>query len=304
MSSNLSSVIYANQFKTLLKYRRLFKNYLVVVYKISKNYFPVIAETRTGGLLTFSNRAQAWLITEALDRGAEWKFEEDSLILRYKNRLLSLSGTYDKSNPRLVNGDPIHVFLEEDYSYLRDAGDLCIDVGANIGDSSIWLALNGFSRVIAVEPYPQNFKKLLYNVNENGFGSIIDCVNKGLSSRTHSVTIDDKAYVDGAYDVHEAPEGSSVIMTTLDDLISPLVESKLCLKMDCEGCEYDTILNADPKTLTKFSRIMIEYHYGYYDLKEKLEKCGFSVECTKPVRHINPNTARKEMSVGYLFVRR
>ena len=282
-------------------YRRLYKNYRVVIYKIFKNYFPVSAETRTGNLFIFSNRAQAWLITEALDRGEEWKFEGDILILKYKNRQLRLSGTYDKSNSRLVNGDPIHVFLEEDYSYLRDAGDICIDVGANIGDSSIWLALNGFSSVIVVEPYPQNFEKLLYNVNENGFGSIIECVNNGLSSSVHSITIDDKAYVDGEYDIHEAPEGVSLVMTTLDDLISPLGGSKLCLKMDCEGCEYDTILKAEPKTLTRFARIMIEYHYGYYDLKEKLEKCGFNVDHTSPHRHINPKATRKEMSTGYIF---
>ena len=226
------------------------------------------------------------------------------MILKYKNRKLSLSGTYDKSNPRLVNGDPIHVFLEEDYSYLRDAGDLCIDVGANIGDSSIWLALNGFSRVVAVEPYPQNFEKLLYNVNENGFSSSIDCVNKGLSSSVHSMNIDNKAYVDGGYDIHEAPEGVPVAMTTLDDLISPLVGGRLCLKMDCEGCEYDAILKADPKTLTRFSRIMIEYHYGYHNLKEKLEKCGFKVEYTKPIRHVNPNAAKKDMMIGYIFAKK
>lgn len=290
--------------KSFLSYRKLYKNYTTVVYKVSKNLFPVVAEDRTGNVFTFSNRAQARLITAALIHGAEWKYEGDTLILKYKNRQLSLLGTYDKSNPRLVNGDPIHVFLEEDYSYLRDAGDICIDVGANIGDSSIWLALNGFSRVIAIEPYPQNFKKLLSNVNENGFSSSIDCMNKGLSSSAHSITIDDKAYSDGGYDVHEAQEGVSVVMTTLDDLISPMVGDKVCLKMDCEGCEYDAILKADSNILTRLSRIVIEYHYGYYNLKEKLEKCGFYVEYTKPIRHINPNAAKKDMMVGYIFARR
>ena len=195
-------------------------------------------------------------------------------------------------------------FLEEDYSYLRDSGNVCVDIGANIGDSSIWLALNGFSRVIAVEPYPQNFTKLLYNVNRNGLGYAIECVNKGLSSRNLAVTIDSNAYVDGGYDIHEVPEGIPVGMTTLSELISSLRDEKLCLKMDCEGCEYDTILNADPETLTKFSRIMIEYHYGYHDLVDKLIKCGFSVEHTTPHKHINPNAAKKKMNIGYIYARR
>ena len=46
------------------------------------------------------------------------------------------------------------------------------------------------------------------------------------------------------------------------------------LKMDCEGCEYDSILNTDDEILKKFSTIILEYHYGYQNLVEKLETTG------------------------------
>jgi hypothetical protein len=44
--------------------------------------------------------------------------------------------------------------------------------------------------------------------------------------------------------------------------------------MDCEGCEYAIVLFAHKHTL-KFSHMMIEYYYGFKNLKEKIEKKWF-----------------------------
>ena len=42
--------------------------------------------------------------------------------------------------------------------------------------------------------------------------------------------------------------------------------------MDCEGCEYDDIiLHAPSEVLNRLNHIQIEYHYGYRNLKDKLE---------------------------------
>ncbi len=48
--------------------------------------------------------------------------------------------------------------------------------------------------------------------------------------------------------------------------------------MDCEGCEYESVLNADPGDLAVFSQIVIEYHNGYREIKRHLEAAGFSTE--------------------------
>ena len=53
--------------------------------------------------------------------------------------------------------------------------------------------------------------------------------------------------------------------------------------MDCEGCEYESIMATSDIILKKFSHIQIEYHSGYKNLKEKLERCGFKVSITGPV---------------------
>lgn len=76
------------------------------------------------------------------------------------------------------------------------------------------------------------------------------------------------------------------------------IDSGAVLKMDCEGCEYDSIISSDQYTLQKFDDIQIEYHHGYRNLKEKLERSGFKVSVTCPgLRKNNP----VNMHVGWIY---
>ena len=46
---------------------------------------------------------------------------------------------------------------------------------------------------------------------------------------------------------------------------------------------------------------MIEYHYGYKNLKEKLELCGFRVSFTEPIFAINKEAENTKMYIGRLY---
>jgi len=73
-------------------------------------------------------------------------------------------------------------------------------------------------------------------------------------------------------------------MYALSTLIKEFkVEEGSILKMDCEGCEYEAVLNADPSDFAVFSHVIIEYHSGYSEIKKHLEAAGFSTE-VKPIR--------------------
>ena len=77
-----------------------------------------------------------------------------------------------------TNGDIHTVFFNNEYADLDIKDKIVIDVGANIGDSSIYFALRGAKKVIAIEPFPENFdlakisKKNLriYEVGINYYG--------------------------------------------------------------------------------------------------------------------------------------
>ncbi len=94
-----------------------------------------------------------------------------------------------------------------------------------------------------------------------------------------------------------------VPLKTLETILKENNFEPTLLKLDCEGCEYDTILSSSEETLKNFSHIQIEYHYGYKNLKQKLESCGFDVSITKP-NFIKNKQADKTMFFGYIFAKR
>jgi FkbM family methyltransferase len=57
---------------------------------------------------------------------------------------------------------------------LPQKGGCALEVGANIGTHTLYLALTGrFDRIVAVEPDPRNLRFLRRNVDDNGFGHLV-----------------------------------------------------------------------------------------------------------------------------------
>ena len=90
----------------------------------------------------------------------------------YKNKDIVMHGLED-------NGDLVHVFILEDYKFLNIDNETVIDIGANIGDSAIYFALNGAKKVVALEPYPYSFNLADRNVRENNLENKIEVLNAG-----------------------------------------------------------------------------------------------------------------------------
>ena len=87
------------------------------------------------------------------------------------------------------NGDVWGIFIRGQYRILPVNKVVVLDVGSNIGDSSIYFALQGLSRVIAVDPIPYNYRIARENVNLNHFTNKIDVILAGCDSETHWVQI-------------------------------------------------------------------------------------------------------------------
>jgi len=61
------------------------------------------------------------------------------------------------------------------------AGSTIVEVGANAGTTSLPLAIAGYD-VVAIEPVPATFAMLSHNVERNGYGSRVRCVNCAIST--------------------------------------------------------------------------------------------------------------------------
>jgi FkbM family methyltransferase len=84
----------------------------------------------------------------------------------------------------------LEVFEFGEYSFINVKNRIVIDIGAYIGDSSIYFALRGAKKVIAIEPHPEAFKEMIENIRLNNLGGIVIPVNAGLASGPGEICVE------------------------------------------------------------------------------------------------------------------
>jgi FkbM family methyltransferase len=183
--------------------------------------------------------------------------------------------------------------IEEIYvqkAYGTDFKDkVVIDAGASNGDSSIWFAVNGAKRVIALEPYHPSYLLAIENVRMNKLDDRVTVLNAALSSamaRTslsvsgsspNANAISPTRYVTDSLGV--VFDGAVTVDTaTLSQLKADYSIGTIdFLKLDCEGCEYDVLRNLADDVWPLINEIVLEYHNGLSDLPELMKSHGLSV---------------------------
>ncbi|MHB1600843.1 MAG: FkbM family methyltransferase [bacterium] len=195
--------------------------------------------------------------------------------------------------------------------YVKDR--IIIDIGAYIGDTAIYFVYKGCKAVYALEPFPYSFKIANINIALNKCDDKITLLNAGIGKKSGTIKINSEyiSGVDSSIDslinpnIHfdngelKTVHGNNKTMIniiTLQEIINRynLKNQPCVLKMNCEGCEYETILNTPDSVLKEFEQIVIEYHYGYINIKNKLESIGFKVKIsTKRFR------TRKDLTQAY-----
>ena len=109
-----------------------------------------------------------------------------------KNDVHTIDFSYNGVRWLVDLGDEVglHVFTRGTYEglqtsavieWLGDRPGVVIDVGANIGTTTLQFAFAGRD-VIAVEPIPSNFEMLTTNVSRNGLSERVRCVNQAIAS--------------------------------------------------------------------------------------------------------------------------
>lgn len=157
--------------------------------------------------------------------------------------------------------------IEDEYG-LKDIkfkkGDVVLDIGANIGCVSIYLAKkNPDITIYAYEAHPINYDSLLHNLNLNNVTNVI-AINKAVYSKTGEtlkISLDENntgassCFVDSGSKVAEVPTIS------MDDIITEHNISKLkLLKIDCEGAEFDIFNYSKLLKKIKIENLGMEVH--------------------------------------------
>ena len=286
---------YKHLFESPLRYIHAYRNAIPLMMHIVRNKFPFQAILKNGKKIIVHNYYEAYLASFGIMEG----YSINGNIITISNDGLPETKLDLENN----NGDPYAVFFAKVYDFLPVRDKVIIDIGANIGDSSIYFVHKGAKKVIALEPFPKNYNTAKKNIELNNLTNKISLLPIGCSGTKGEITINPKQEGAGSA-LDSVYSGIKVHLTTLDELIHEHnVPDDSVMKIDCEGCETDVILSSSKQTLRKFTHIEIEYHYGYKDLKQKLDDCGFLVTISPPL-FLRNRQSDKSMYFGYLYAKR
>ena len=176
---------------------------------------------------------------------------------------------------------------ERFYSSFIKNGDLCFDVGANLGNRVAPLLTLG-AKVVAVEPQEYCYKYLEYK-----FGKKIQIVNKGLDEADsiqdfniskHNVyssfsTDWINSVKDGRFKGVDWDEVIKVKMTTLDNLIAEFGLPDF-IKIDVEGYELKVLKGLSrPVKMISFEFTVPEQTAKAIACIDRIEKIDQDIEC-------------------------
>ncbi len=167
-----------------------------------------------------------------------------------------------------------NVWLNKEYEeigFFIESDESVIDIGAHVGLFTVYASQfckNG--KIISCEPIKENFELLKENVSMNNLSNII-LYNNAITDKNDKV----KVYLNNdsaANSIYGDGENYEEISTlSLSKILDENMNEKICLKLDCEGAEYQIINNTPDKYFEKISKICLEYHI-INDGKSQLEK--------------------------------
>ncbi len=167
------------------------------------------------------------------------------------------------------------VWLDEVYRLpCPEPAGVVLDLGANIGLTSLWLARRyPVTRIIAVEPDPANAALVRENLSANGINA--EVVEAAVGPKDGIAGF---AFSSASNLGHVSSEGSPVTMVSVESLMERFQLTRLDLvKVDIEGGEQELFLGPGD-WLERVQSMIVEFHpddVDYPRLTGFLEQRGF-----------------------------
>lgn len=196
---------------------------------------------------------------------------------------------------------PIYeIFAEDCYRLdwflgaLRQRPIQVLDIGAHVGTFACSLAqFHPQATIRSFEPSPTTIEFLRRNVQQNGFSDRIEVFEHALAAETGIAVFDDNGGGSGTNGLaaagHEVVEGFGTQVQTIafDEAVAAAPAPIDLIKMDCEGGEYDLVLNSSPRSWGSVQRLVLEYHEvpgrTWAELRTWFASVGLLVQRDEPV---------------------
>ena len=261
--------------------------------KVTRNfwdYYFVKLGVKKSAVIRFYDSEKFLLTKQNLNQFFEREFQKKIMLDKPKGFdfkkqggkiVFSLDHLKFITNKALEGCAILETFVEKQYDWLDVKGKTVVDVGANIGDTAVYFSkVKHAKQVIAFEPYPYTYKMAVENIKINKVKNVV-LLNEGVGKQNDFMIIDASFESDSGSALKNFKKGKKVKINSLESIVRKYKIENAVLKMDCEGCEYDIILNSSSNVLRKFDQMIIETHYGCEKIEDKLKNSGFEV------RHVN-----------------
>jgi len=258
---------------------------------MSPNYYEEISKEYTQSKVIYANLlVDKYIFT---DNQKEYKKNVAEAIEVIKSGSLyqfNLEGykyySFTNLHYMLTNTLSTYKDLLSFYNIEIKKNDVVIDIGTHHGLISIYSASFG-AEVYSYEPNPNNYAILKKNIDSNPslklniYNNAVSNTNETLElCFGHTSTTGSLKHLE--FEQHTLKKDMSnsidVKCIRLKDIIDKFSKIKL-LKIDCEGCEYESFLTLDKKSLSKVQYILLEAHttneFNPHDMESILNKFGF-----------------------------
>ncbi|MEM3416392.1 MAG: hypothetical protein QW719_03580 [Candidatus Micrarchaeaceae archaeon] len=163
-------------------------------------------------------------------------------------RILQRNSSQSKPDYEYYYNSFVETFAKQQYAWLAQYAEYCAeayDLGAQTGDSAIYLAMQGYTHIYCYEPDAEAFNRLKEISNMLKLKTQIELFNQ------------------------KAPEP-----------FKPRSNKQYVIKCDVEGAEHRIF--TEDADLANCMALQIEYHHGPQKLQDILRAKGFTVKVDKP----------------------
>jgi FkbM family methyltransferase len=174
------------------------------------------------------------------------------------------------------------IFAEDCYRFEWLLGSLIerpiqvIDIGGHVGTFSCRLTqLHPAASVLAFEPSETTARFLRRNLELNAVADRVTVFQGALAATSGHAVFADNGAGSGLNGLaaagHSSGVATDVRTVSFDDAVAMPPAPVDVVKIDCEGGEYDLVLNSSPHSWDSVQRVVIEYHpvdgHGWPELK-------------------------------------
>ncbi|NLE11963.1 MAG: FkbM family methyltransferase [Actinobacteria bacterium] len=161
-------------------------------------------------------------------------------------------------------GDYIGEWLAQGDFYERELLDdirervpsgLVVDVGAHIGNHSVFLAGVCGLTVVALEPSPESFATLQRNIELNGLQGRVTAINRALADKPYRISVGESDPENTGATTWERAANGECRTATFDSME---LEDVRAVKIDVEGMEFQVLRGAGQTLLRDRPLIYLE----------------------------------------------